>query len=231
VFDAAPREVKSKSRWSDVRFKRSAQPHVLSSPNQRRPQRCWVIGERGGQAVHPINSVLAYRQYICRLSLSAFCRATRASTAREYGVHHRVRGNSGLVRQKKLPPPFSAPTRMACVQAILLLFFLLWLANRAALQAMDQPFPPRPALFLRLMLMLKPSRFKQLFSNLWVTHPILQTLKRLVASIFSDTQRSHKCARQAPIRSMEQLYADCGRNARAFGVTVEIRRVRSEPWS
>jgi hypothetical protein len=62
------------------------------------------------------------------------------------------------------------------VGKILLLFFLLWLANRAAVQAMDQPFPPRPALFLRLMLMLKPSRFKQLFSNLWVTHPILQPL-------------------------------------------------------
>jgi hypothetical protein len=57
---------------------------------------------------------------------------------------------------------------------ILLLFFFLWLANRAALQAMDQPFPPRPALFLRLMLMVNPSRSKQLFSNLWVTHPILQ---------------------------------------------------------
>jgi|SRR6516162_1454711 hypothetical protein len=52
--------------------------------------------------------------------------------------------------------------------------FLRWLANRAALQAMDQPFPPRPALFLMLMLKLNPSRSKQLLSNLRLTHPILQ---------------------------------------------------------
>jgi hypothetical protein len=37
---------------------------------------------------------------------------------------------------------------------------------------MDQSFPPRPALFLRLMLILKPSRFRQPFSKLRVTHPI-----------------------------------------------------------
>jgi hypothetical protein len=54
---------------------------------------------------------------------------------------------------------------------ILLLFHLLWPAKRAALEAMDQSFPPRPVLFIRLMLILKPSGFRQLFSNLWVTHP------------------------------------------------------------
>jgi hypothetical protein len=54
---------------------------------------------------------------------------------------------------------------------ILLLFHLPWFANRAALEAMDQSLPPRPVLFLRLMLILKPSRFRQLLSNLWVTHP------------------------------------------------------------
>jgi len=42
----------------------------------------------------------------------------------------------------------------------LFLFFLLWLANQAALQAMDQPFPPRPALLRQLMLMLNPTRSK-----------------------------------------------------------------------
>src|ERR1700757_3431474 len=41
---------------------------------------------------------------------------------------------------------------------------------------MDHPFPPRPALFLRLMPILNPSMFRQLFSNLWVTHPILKPL-------------------------------------------------------
>jgi len=66
--------------------------------------------------------------------------------------------------------------------------FLRWLANRAALQAMDQPFPPRPALFLTLML---PSRSKQLSSNLWITHPILQPRRVLDGSpTFSDTQSS-----------------------------------------
>src|SRR6266849_6100515 len=54
---------------------------------------------------------------------------------------------------------------------------------------MDQSFPPRPALFLRLMLKPKPSRFRQLFSNLWVTHPILKPLASLMAaSISSNTQ-------------------------------------------
>jgi len=36
---------------------------------------------------------------------------------------------------------------------------------------MDESSPPRPALFLRLMLILQPSRLCQLFSNLWVTDP------------------------------------------------------------
>jgi hypothetical protein len=35
---------------------------------------------------------------------------------------------------------------------------------------MDQPLPPRPALFLNLVVMSKPFRFGQLFANLWVTH-------------------------------------------------------------
>jgi hypothetical protein len=60
-------------------------------------------------------------------------------------------------------------------QLVLMIIALLlrWLANRAALEAMDQLLPPRPVLFIRLVLILKPSRFRQLFSNLWVTHPIL----------------------------------------------------------
>src|SRR5439155_3602931 len=40
-----------------------------------------------GQALHPINPVLAYRRCMCRLSLPAQCRAMRAGTAWEYGVH------------------------------------------------------------------------------------------------------------------------------------------------
>ena len=77
----------------------------------------------------------------------------------------------------------------ALIVRILFLFFLLWLANWAALQAMDQPFPRWPALFLTLMLKLSPSRCKQLFSNLWVTHPILQPRSVLDGSpTFSDTQ-------------------------------------------
>jgi hypothetical protein len=60
---------------------------------------------------------------------------------------------------------------IAWSREILLLFHLPWFASWAALEAMDQSLPPRPALFLRLMLILKPSRFRQLLSNLWVTHP------------------------------------------------------------
>src|SRR5262252_3709566 len=52
------------------------------------------------------------------------------------------------------------------------LFYLLWLASWTTLEAMKQAFPPRPALFLRLMLILPPSRVSQLFPDLWVTHPI-----------------------------------------------------------
>jgi hypothetical protein len=69
----------------------------------------------------------------------------------------------------------SKPRSMSGVAIFLLLFHLLWFANRAALEAMDQSLPPRPALFLRLMLILKPSRFRQLFSNLWVTYPHTRT--------------------------------------------------------
>jgi hypothetical protein len=51
-----------------------------------------------------------------------------------------------------------------------LLLHLFWFADRAALEAMDQSLPPGPALFLRLMLKLQPSRLGQLFSNFWVTY-------------------------------------------------------------
>jgi hypothetical protein len=53
-------------------------------------------------------------------------------------------GVSVLAIYRELPPAVGA-------------LLARWLANRAALEAMDQPFPPRPALFLRLMLMTKPS--------------------------------------------------------------------------
>ena len=74
-------------------------PHILSSPNQRRPQRRRVVGKFGGKTLHPINPVLAYRRFTCRLSLPAKCSAPRAGTPREYGVHDGIRGNSGSVRQ------------------------------------------------------------------------------------------------------------------------------------
>lgn len=39
------------------------------------------------------------------------------------------------------------------------------------LQAMHEPFPPRPLLLLKFVLLMKPSGFKQLFSKLRVTDP------------------------------------------------------------
>ena len=42
------------------------------------------------------------------------------------------------------------------------------LANRAALQAVDESFPERPALFFGFVL---PSRSKHLFLNLWIADP------------------------------------------------------------
>jgi hypothetical protein len=36
---------------------------------------------------------------------------------------------------------------------------------------MEQSLPPRPGLFFRLVLEVKPSGFRQLFSSLWITHP------------------------------------------------------------
>ena len=114
------------------------------------------------------------------------------------------------------------------VDAILLLFHFRWFANGAALEAMDQSLPPRPALLLRLMLILKPSRFRQLLSNLWVTHPTLHPLTvlngRSIPVRFGDTN----AARQASMTKHgqrtfpAQLYAGGRRNARAFGVSVEI---------
>jgi len=116
------------------------------------------------------------------------------------------------------------------VGTILLLFFLLWLANRAALQAMDQPFPPRPALFLRLMLMLTPSRFKQLFSNLWVTHPILQPL-----SVWwlrsSPTPNRSSAVTQMRSASSDQKHGNNSMPIVAampeLSLTVEMRRLHS----
>lgn len=45
-------------------------------------------------------------------------------------------------------------------------------AKWAASQPMDQPSPPRPALFLNFMLILGPFQSKQLLAKLRVTHPI-----------------------------------------------------------
>jgi len=42
------------------------------------------------------------------------------------------------------------------------------LANGTTLQAMDQPFPERPALFIDFVL---PSRAKHFFLNLWIANP------------------------------------------------------------
>src|SRR6266849_2145470 len=100
---------------------------------------------------------------------------------------------------------------------------------------MDQSLPPRPVLFIRLMLILKPSRFRQLFSNLWVTHPHTTTPYDLNGrSISSDTQSvggDPNAARQASItkhgkrafllNSMPVVAAMPER----FGVTVETRRL------
>jgi len=48
-----------------------------------------------------------------------------------------------------------------------------WPTKRAGLEAMDQPFPERPALFLGLVLVLKPPGFRELLARLRVTdsHP------------------------------------------------------------
>ncbi|SRR5713101_2017696 len=91
---------------------------------------------------------------------------------------------------------------------------------------MDQSFPPWPALFLRPMLILKPSTFRKLFSKLWVTHPILQPF-----SIFDGgfDLVPHAIGRRRPkcdSASLDQehgkrtlllhFYAGCRRNAKAF---------------
>jgi hypothetical protein len=57
------------------------------------------------------------------------------------------------------------------VRPILLLLYLLRFANRVPLEAMDDRSPPRPTLFLRLMIQIHPSRFGHLLSNLWITYP------------------------------------------------------------
>jgi len=56
------------------------------------------------------------------------------------------------------------------------LTFNAWLANGAALQTVNKPFPQWPALFFELVLKLKPLRPKYFFSNVRVTHPIAGTL-------------------------------------------------------
>ena len=97
---------------------------------------------------------------------------------------------------------------------ILLLFQLLWFANRAALEAMDQSLPRRPALFLRLVLILKPSRFRKLFSNLWVTppHTTTPTVSLWPFNLVRHGSRSHE---------LRQDYA----TTFARGSTGENRRV------
>jgi hypothetical protein len=61
----------------------------------------------------------------------------------------------------------SKPVNAGCFIALA----FLRLANLTGLEMMDQSLPPRPALFFGLMLELKPSGFRQLFSSLRIAHP------------------------------------------------------------
>lgn len=71
-FVTPPLEHQAKGNRQDshARFKRISRPYILSSPNHRRPQRCGIAGECDRQSMYPINSVLAYGGFMCRLSLS-----------------------------------------------------------------------------------------------------------------------------------------------------------------
>lgn len=94
-----------------------------------------------------------------------------------------VRGSSGKDKERKTQKCF--PRQMACppgwaslISASGLGFdvivgYRFWPTKRAGLKAMDQPFPVRPALFLGLVLVLKPPGFRQLLASLRVTdsHP------------------------------------------------------------
>ena len=76
-----------------------------------------------------------------------------------------------------------------------LIFFLalgfnFGLAKRAALQAVPEPFPQWPALFLRLVLKLKQSRCQYSFSDVGVTYPIRQASVRLIAPFVLNTNKS-----------------------------------------
>jgi hypothetical protein len=79
-------------------------------------------------------------------------------------------GPRGGYRVSGIPTAISKPLSMREIAISYLLLHLFWFADRAALEAMDQSLPPGPALFLRLMLILQPSRLGQLFSNFWVTY-------------------------------------------------------------
>ena len=70
------------------------------------------------------------------------------------------------------------------------------------LEPMDQSLPPRPALFLRLMLILKPSRFGELSSDLWVTHPHTKNLFLSLMPARSHPRRSDTGSGQALPNSM-----------------------------
>jgi hypothetical protein len=105
-FCSSPRhsknQAKGKRQASHASFERIARPHILSSPNQGRPQRCGIASECDRQTLYPLNSVLAYAGFWFRVSLSAWCGATRPGPARENGVQYDARGSSGLRSPQKM---------------------------------------------------------------------------------------------------------------------------------
>jgi len=100
--------------------------------------------------------------------------------------------------QKALPPGWASLISVFGRRRVpLLIGCSCWLAKRAGFEAMDQPSPPRPALFLGLMLVLKPSGFRQLLAKLWVTHPILKPFtSSLATSILRPRTRNRLSVRQ-----------------------------------
>ena len=76
-------------------------------------------------------------------------------------------------RQMRYPPGRASLISVPGLRFDVIVGYHFWPTKRAGLEAMDQPFPERPALFLGLVLVLKPPGFRELLARLRVTdsHP------------------------------------------------------------
>jgi broad specificity phosphatase PhoE len=96
---------------------------------------------------------------------------------------------------------------------------LLWPANRAVLEEVDESFPKWPVLLVGHVLVLKKPGFRQLFSNFRVAHPHTTIPQDPLYRL--DLLR-HTVAAASPNAALQALFTENGKRALLLNSTLAV---------